>query len=53
MLLHPNVQRKAQDEIDRVVGSDRLPEWSDRESLPYVESVMHEVMRYSLISDSQ
>ncbi|THH16641.1 hypothetical protein EW146_g4040 [Bondarzewia mesenterica] len=32
MLLHPEVQHKAQEEIDRVVGPDRLPEFSDRDN---------------------
>lgn len=31
MLLHPEVQKKAQEELDRVIGRDRLPELSDRE----------------------
>ncbi|KAF9477132.1 cytochrome P450 [Pholiota conissans] len=30
----PDIQKKGQEEIDRVVGMDRLPEFSDRESLP-------------------
>ena len=45
MALHPEVQKKAQEEIDRVVGPDRLAEFSDREALPYVESVINEVYR--------
>lgn len=35
MILHPEVLRKAQEEIDSVVGSDRMPIFSDRPSLPY------------------
>lgn len=46
MTLHPEVFAKAQAEIDRVVGSDRLPDFQDRSSLPYVESVVKEVYRY-------
>lgn len=46
MALHPAVQEKAQAEIDRVVGRDRLPEAGDRESLPYLEAVYREVMRW-------
>ena len=46
MVLNPAVQQKAQAEIDRVVGSDRLPDWSDRESLPYVGAVCREVLRW-------
>ncbi|KAF5353638.1 hypothetical protein D9757_012449 [Collybiopsis confluens] len=45
MIKYPEVQAKAQAEIDHVVGQDRLPIFEDRESLPYVESVYREVMR--------
>ena len=46
MMMNPSVQRKAQEEIDRVVGVDRLPDLSDRDSLPYVECIMKETLRY-------
>jgi cytochrome P450 len=46
MTLHPEVQRKAREEIDRVVGTYRLPTFSDRESLPYVEAVVKESFRW-------
>ncbi|KAH9986195.1 cytochrome P450 [Russula compacta] len=46
MILHPEVFAKAQAEIDHVVGSDRLPDFQDRSSLPYVESVVKEVYRW-------
>ena len=46
MVLHPEVQRKAQEELDAVVGTDRLPSLVDRENLPYVESVMKETLRW-------
>lgn len=46
MALHPEVQYKAQEEIDRVVGSDRLPVFEDRRALPYVEAIYREVMRW-------
>jgi len=35
MMTHPEVLAKAQKEIDSVVGTDRLPTFSDRPSLPY------------------
>lgn len=50
MALHPDAQRKAQAEIDLVVGHDRLPDWSDRQSLPYVDALVNEVLRYVSIS---
>ncbi|KAF5365530.1 hypothetical protein D9757_013937 [Collybiopsis confluens] len=43
---HPNVQRKAQEELDRVVGRDRLPNLEDRPSLPYIEAIIKEVLRW-------
>jgi cytochrome P450 len=46
MLVHPDVQAKAQAEVDRVVGPDRLPEVEDRERLPYVEAVVNECLRW-------
>ncbi|KZT19604.1 cytochrome P450 [Neolentinus lepideus HHB14362 ss-1] len=46
MMLHPDVQVKAQAEVDRVTSRQRLPKLDDRESLPYVESVVREVLRW-------
>ncbi|KAF9462350.1 cytochrome P450 [Collybia nuda] len=46
MTLYPGVMKKAQEEIDRVVGSDRLPDFTDREALPYLEAVMSEMWRW-------
>jgi cytochrome P450 len=43
--LHPEVREKAQEEIDRIVGSRRLPDFNDRESMPYTEAIYREVMR--------
>ncbi|KAF9533206.1 cytochrome P450 [Crepidotus variabilis] len=42
----PEAQRKAQQEIDTVIGNDRLPDFSDRPSLPYVEALYREVLRW-------
>ncbi|TFK33320.1 cytochrome P450 [Crucibulum laeve] len=47
MVLNPDCQREAQEEIDRVVGPGRLPEFSDRSSLPYVECLVQEVHRWN------
>lgn len=47
MLLYPEVQKKAQHEIDLVVGNQRLPGFDDRESLPYLECVLRELYRWS------
>jgi hypothetical protein len=45
LVKHPEVMKKAQEEIDKVVGHDRLPDFSDRERLPYVECVVWEALR--------
>ena len=47
MALYPEVQKKAQREIDDIIGTDRLPETSDRPDLPYVGAVMKEVLRWN------
>ncbi|KAF7342885.1 hypothetical protein MSAN_02004900 [Mycena sanguinolenta] len=46
MVLHPEVQAKAQREIDLVVGDMRLPEFRDREDLPLVECILQETLRW-------
>ncbi|KAH6718660.1 cytochrome P450 [Leptodontidium sp. MPI-SDFR-AT-0119] len=46
MVLHPKVQQEAQQEIDKVVGSDRMPEWEDRENLPYIRGIVEESLRW-------
>ena len=42
-MAYPEVQTKAQKELDRVVGSDRAPTWEDLEHLPYIRAVINEV----------
>ncbi|OJT05250.1 O-methylsterigmatocystin oxidoreductase [Trametes pubescens] len=44
--LHPEVQARAQEEIDRVVGTHRLPDFADRDRLPYVTAIMKEILRW-------
>ncbi|EIW84448.1 cytochrome P450 [Coniophora puteana RWD-64-598 SS2] len=46
MALYPEVQTRAQSEIDSVVGSGRLPSFDDWETLPYVEAVFRETLRW-------
>lgn len=46
MLLYPEVQAKAQAEVDQVVDGRRLPTIADRAQLPYVNAVLSEVLRY-------
>jgi cytochrome P450 len=46
MSLRPEVQKRAQEEIDRVIGNHRLPTWSYRPNLPYVEAAYKEALRW-------
>ncbi|KAJ5725602.1 uncharacterized protein N7483_006959 [Penicillium malachiteum] len=46
MALFPEAQRKAQEEIDSVIGSHRLPQAHERESLPYMNALVKEVLRW-------
>ncbi|KAJ6084237.1 cytochrome P450 oxidoreductase [Penicillium sp. IBT 16267x] len=46
ILVWPEVQRKAQEEIDRVVGLDRLPTMDDYENLPYIRCCIKESLRW-------
>ncbi|KAG7087219.1 hypothetical protein E1B28_013200 [Marasmius oreades] len=46
MVMYPEVQRKVQEELDRVIGNSRLPDFSDRDNLPYLAAVQKEVMRW-------
>ncbi len=45
MVRYPEVYRKAQHELDSVIGDHRLPDFDDRGSLPYLECIMKEVYR--------
>ncbi|KAG8752915.1 hypothetical protein FRC11_007891 [Ceratobasidium sp. 423] len=46
MAMYPEIQERAQREIDAVVGTDRFPTVADRPSLPFVERLMTEVIRW-------
>ncbi|KAJ3530717.1 hypothetical protein NM688_g7672 [Phlebia brevispora] len=45
MVLYPEVQRKAQAELDRVIRRDRLPTYEDEPNLPYITAVLREMFR--------
>ena len=49
MALYPDVQKKAQAEIDAVIGPHRLPDFCDRPSLPYINAVVKESLRWNLV----
>ena len=49
ILLYPDVQRKAKQEIDTVIGSERLITFDDQSSLPYIEALCREVLRWKQV----
>ncbi|XP_019370423.1 PREDICTED: cytochrome P450 2D26 isoform X2 [Gavialis gangeticus] len=46
MLLHPEVQRKVHEEIDKVIGRDQSPNMLDQANMPYTNAVIHEIQHY-------
>ena len=49
MAMNPEVLRKAHAELDAVVGINRLPDFSDRPYLPYVNTIIKETMRWQMV----
>ncbi|KAM3920539.1 cytochrome P450 1B1-like [Leptodactylus fuscus] len=47
LIKYPHIQKKLQEEIDKVVGQDRRPTAEDRAQLPYVEAFIYESLRFS------
>ncbi|KAF4944836.1 hypothetical protein FSARC_14568 [Fusarium sarcochroum] len=46
MVLFPQVQLRAQNEIDSLTGSNRLPSFQDRDRLPYINALVKETLRW-------
>ena len=49
MIIHPEIQRRAQAELDAVVGPHRLPNLQDRADLPYLGAIQKEIYRWAAI----
>lgn len=49
-VLFPEAIERAQEEIDRVVGRERLPDWQDRPHLPYIAAVINETHRWATVA---
>jgi hypothetical protein len=47
MVLNPSVFWKARQEMDSVVGQDRLPNFSDKGRLPYLDCIVQETLRWA------
>lgn len=50
MTLFPDIFRRAQEEVDRVVGIERLPQFTDREDLPYINALIKELLRWEQVA---
>ena len=46
MASYPEVQKRAQDELDLAIGPGRLPTMDDKQSLPYVSAILKECLRW-------
>lgn len=46
MALHPEIMKKVHEELDHVIGADRLPNMNDRDQLPYLTAVIKETLRW-------
>jgi cytochrome P450 len=46
LLSNPDIQRKAQDELDIVTGRERLPSFEDRTRLPFIDAICKEMLRW-------
>ncbi|GAB1519143.1 hypothetical protein RhiTH_002209 [Rhizoctonia solani] len=46
MVTHPDVQIKAQQELDDVLGFETLLTIADRERLPYIQNIINELFRW-------
>jgi cytochrome P450 len=49
MFLYPEAQKKGQAELDRVLNG-RLPEPDDSSSLPYINAMVKETLRWQLVA---
>ncbi|PIL22777.1 cytochrome P450 [Ganoderma sinense ZZ0214-1] len=49
MSLCPDVQKKAQAQLDAVVGPHRLPDHEDQEALPYISAIVKEALRWHVV----
>ena len=49
MTMYPETLKKAQSEVDAVVGYERLPTMRDREALPYVNAICKELLRWNVV----
>ncbi|KAM6423677.1 cytochrome P450 2W1-like [Liasis olivaceus] len=49
MMKYPEIQRKVQEEIQSVLGSECLPVYEDRKRMPFTNATIHEVQRFASV----
>lgn len=50
MVRYPEIQRRAQAEVDKVVGTERLPTLEDQDKLVYVNAILKEALRLAPVA---
>lgn len=50
MMLYAEVQAKAHEELDRVIGRTHMPDFSDEDNLPYIRAICTEVLRWRVVA---
>ena len=50
LTLYPEVQKRAQAELDSVISRDRLPIFEDKPRLPYIEAMCKELTRWQMVT---
>jgi len=50
MIAYPDVQKKCQAELDRVIGRSHMPTLEDRARLPYIRATLREALRWRTVT---
>lgn len=49
MALYPHVQERVQEELDRIIGTERAPTMDDQKDLKFTEATICEILRCSSV----